>query len=348
MEIYVIGVNYKTTPVQIREKFSIEQHEYKNILSSIKALDGIMECALLSTCNRTELHIFSENTLADTGYIEKKFCILKGLDIYEVKKYLYIYEGINAIRHIMKVASGMDSMIIGEDQILGQFKRAYEISIKHGTSKAVLNTLSRLAITASKKLHTRNLFLNKVTSVAGQAVLLLEDIFGESIRTKNILIIGSGEIGKTICCKLQELGVAKIYITQRNGILTKEFNQSSVNIISYKDRYSFIEESDVVMGATSSPHYIITQDMLEKELISTNKKHIFIDLAVPRDFDEDISKSENIELYNIDQLKSFKLKNVKDQGHNQLDMNYIEAQINCHINEFIRWYKYRNTLLKKV
>ncbi|QNU65259.1 glutamyl-tRNA reductase [Ruminiclostridium herbifermentans] len=347
MELYVIGVNYKTTPIQIREKFSVESDEYEYILSSIKSLDGIMECALLSTCNRTELHIFSENTIEDTGYIEKQFCILKGLDIYEVKKYFYVYSDINAIRHIMKVASGMDSMIIGEEQILGQFKSAYEISIKYGTSKAVLNTLSRLAITASKKFHTRNLFLNKVTSVAGQAVLLIEDIYGESVINRNILIIGSGEIGKTICFKLQELGAAKIYITQRNGLLTNEINQSKVTIINYKDRYSYIRESDVVIGATSSPHYIITQDMLEKEIVNSNKKQLFIDLAVPRDFDEAISKNENIELYNIDQLKKFKLKNVKDHGHSQLDMDYIETQINCHINEFIRWYKYRNSLLKK-
>ncbi|MDF2987292.1 MAG: hemA [Eubacterium sp.] len=343
MKLYVIGVNYKTTPIEIREKFSIEQEEYERILSGIKKLEGISECALLSTCNRTEIHIFSEDSLADTGNIEKSFCLMKGLDIYNMKKYFYVYEGINAVKHIIKVASGMDSMILGEDQILGQFRKAYELSMKYRTSKAVLNTLSRLAVTSSKKIKTRNLLLGKVSSIAGQTGQLLEQLFGKELIFSNILVIGSGEIGTAVCQKLLEAGVENIYITRRNWKVTEELginDHTRVKTIDYNDRYSYIDKSHVIIGATSSPHYTITQDKLEENLSDKTNKHIFIDLAVPRDFDEAINKIENIELYNIDRLKELKSMSIKSER--QFDHIYIREQIDSHTEEFVKWYRKRN------
>lgn len=345
MGVYVIGVNYKTTPVQIREKFSIESQEYGDVLSSIKLLDGVTECALLSTCNRTELHIYSSGTLLDTGYIEKHLCVLKGIDIYKVKKYFYVYEGLGAIKHIIKVASGMDSMLLGEDQILGQFRKAYELSMKQGASKAVLNTLSRLAITSSKKIKTRNLMLCKVASVAGQVGDLLVEHFGKELTDKNILIIGSGEIGNMVCKKLTQMGVAYIFMTQRSINEAKVIikNESEVKNIGYDDRYLYIEQCDVIIGATSSPHYTITKDMLEETIVNKDKNHIFIDLAVPRDFDEAICQLDNINLYNIDDLKNIACVNSKDTK--QIDLHYIHEQINSHTDEFIKWFQYRNAFL---
>lgn len=212
MNLYVIGVNYKSTPVQIRERLSIDRQEYENILSSIKLLEGVSECSLLSTCNRTEIYIFSESPLHDTGHIETHLCSLKGLDIFEVKKYLYVYEGINAVRHIFVVASGMDSMILGEDQILGQFKTACGISMKEGTSKAVLNTLSRLAITSSKKIRSRNLELGRISSIAGRVGGFLADIYGRGLSDRSFLIIGSGEVGNKVLKELLSLGAVNIHI----------------------------------------------------------------------------------------------------------------------------------------
>lgn len=346
MSFYVIGVNYKTTPVQIREKFSIGDHEYEMVLSAIRMLDGVTECALLSTCNRTELHIFSDSTLLDTGHIENCLCALKGTDIYQVKKYFYVYEGAGAIKHIIKVASGMDSMILGEDQILGQFRKAYEISMKQGTSRAVLNTLSRLAITSSKKIKTRNLMLGRVSSVAGQVGEFLVEIFGNGLADKNILIVGSGEIGNIVYEELLQIGAADIYMTQRSRYGAEGTNnESKVKTISYNDRYLYIEQCDIVIGASSSPHYTITRDMLEESIINKNKSRIFIDLAVPRDFDELICQLDNVSLYNIDDLTNLTCR--KSRNKKQLDLNYIYEQINSHANEFARWFQYRNTFLNR-
>lgn len=340
MNLYVIGVNYKSTPVQIREKFSVDRQEYENILSSMKSLEGVSECSLLSTCNRTEIYIFSESPLKDTGYIEAHFCSLKGLDIYRVKKYFYVYEGINAMRHIFKVASGMDSMILGEDQILGQFKTACQIAMKEGTSKAVLNTLSRLAITSSKKIRTRNLELGRISSTAGRVGVFLADVFGHELAGRNYLVIGSGEVGSAVLKELLRLGAVNVQITKRSkpGVADIIENNFNIRQISYNDRYSFIDSCDVIISATSSPHYTITGDIFEKEVYDKRRKRIFIDLAVPRDIDEALGLMENVSLYNIDDLKSHTFKN---KNGCQLDLGYIQEQINCHMDEFIRWYSCR-------
>ena len=345
MRVYVIGVNYKTTSVEIREKFSIGPDEYEKMLSGIKKLEGISECAILSTCNRTEIHIFSEATTLNIGNVEKTFCLLKGLDIYKMKKYFYVYEGINAIRHIIKVASGMDSMILGEDQILGQFRKAYEISIKYGTSQAVLNTLARLAVTSSKKIKTRNLAVKKVSSIAGQVGKLLGDLYGNSLEDKSVLVIGSGEVGKAVLEMLNKAGIKKIYITKRNMVILEHTQINSViETIDYNDRYSYIDMADIIIGATSSPHYTITLDILSESMKDRVKKHLFMDLAVPRDFDEAIEKLDNVKLYNIDQLKD--IESSRSAEENMFDFDYINEQINCHIQEFIRWYNYRNQVMK--
>ena len=343
MRVYVVGVNYKTTPVEIREKFSIEPDEYEKMLLAIKRIEGISECAILSTCNRTEIHIFSEASPLDTANIEKIFCHLKGQEIYIMRKYFYVYEGINAVRHIIKVASGMDSMILGEDQILGQFRKAYAISIKYGTSQAVLNTLSRLAVTSSKKIKTRSLANKKVCSVTGQVGQLLGEQYGSNLAGKSVLVIGSGEIGRAVSKMLLETGVKNILITKRNMVVTQNIAQENnfYNTIDYNDRYSYIDQADIIIGATSSPHYTITSDILSESMKDKDKKHLFIDLAVPRDFDEAIEMLDNVKLYNIDQLK-----NIDSSGSDVgklLDFDYINEQINCHIHEFIRWYNYRNT-----
>ncbi len=346
MKIYVVGVNYKTTPVEIREKFSMGPDEYEKMLSGIKKSEGISECAILSTCNRTEIHVFSESSRLDVANVEKNFCLLKGLDLHRMKKYFYIYEGINAIRHIMKVAAGMDSMILGEDQILGQFRKAYEISMKYGTSRAILNTLSRLAVTSSKKIKTRGIEIKKASSVAEQVGQLLEALYKQELNGKKVLIIGSGEIGKAVREVLFETGCSNILMTKRSAADTdgRAQNDNIFMTVDYNDRYSYIHQSDVIIGATLSPHYTVTLDMLEETMKDKEKPYLFIDLAVPRDFDQAMEQLDNVKLYNIDQLK-----NANPSGADKekpFDLEYINEQINCHIREFMRWYNKRNNFAK--
>lgn len=338
-QIFVIGVNYKTTPIEIREQFNIDLQDYSETLSVIHRMEGVLECALLSTCNRTELHVVTENSLQDSEAIEKKFCAIKGIDLYQVKKYFYVYKGVNAIHHMIKVASGMDSMILGEDQILGQFKKAYEISMKQGSSKSVLNTLSRLAITSSKKIKTRNIYLGKARSVAGQAAQLLSIQFEEELRFKKVLMIGSGEMGQLVAQELHQLGVETILMTKRIMASLEESKEMEgiACYVDYAQRYRYLKECDIIISATSSPHYTITKDVLDDVIGESHRKYVFIDLAVPRDIDSSISDREELLLFNVDDLNQLVAKEIKQVK--QMDMEYIQAQIDLHTDEFIRWYQ---------
>lgn len=346
-QIYVIGVNYRTTPIEIREQFNIDIQDYESTLSAINLLEGVQECALLSTCNRTEIHVVAEKSVRDTRSIEEKFCSLKGIDLYQVKKYFYVYEGMNAIQHIIKVASGMDSMILGEDQILGQFKRAYEFSMKQGSSKSVLNTLSRLAITSSKKIKTRNIYVGKARSVAGRAVWFLSDMFGDDLKDKKVLMIGSGEMGQLVYKELNELGASNILMTKRNMACMKESQKLScdVDYVDYSERYQYIDECDIIISATSSPHYTVTKDILDENILDKEKEHIFIDLAVPRDIDSSIRNGKQIQLYNVDDMSY--LMNKDSNHEKQMDLEYIQDQIDLHTEEFIRWYQKHNSYSTK-
>lgn len=343
MNVYVIGLNYKSAPIDIRERFHIAKDDYERVLSVIKQVEGVAECALLSTCNRTEFHIFSDGGILKAESIESRLCEFVGMAIYPVKRHFYVYEGMQAIRHIMKVASGMDSMILGEDHVLGQFKKAYAIAMHQGASSAVLNTLSRLAITSAKKIKTHTLQLGKTSSAASKAVDLLTQTFGVRLKNKKILIIGSGEIGTAVSEALLKQGVSALYMTQRSGVGAggSDFGFPGAKRVKYEDRYLFAGYCDIIVGATASPHYTITRDVLEKHIHGTVPNQVFVDLAVPRDFDEAIGQMAGVCLYNIDDLK--KIHSAQGNGKPS-DLQYVHTQIHLHTEEFIRWYEYRNTL----
>lgn len=347
-QIYVIGVNYKTTPIDMRAHFSIEIKDYAITLEEINKIEGVLECAILSTCNRTELHVVMSNSLQDGEEIERRFCLLKKLDLYQVKKYFYVYKGVEAIHHIIKVASGMDSMILGEDQILGQFKKAYEISMKQRSTKSVLNTLSRLAITSSKKIKTRNIYLGKARSVAGRAATILLKHFQETLANKTVLMIGAGEIGQLMTRELMKLGVRDIKMTKRNmcQVAESELPMRDVFYVDYLKRYEYIKQSDIIISATTSPHYTITKDCLDLLALNQDKEHFFIDLALPRDIDTSIKEIKGVHLLDMDEMCQFVDKDEKKIK--SMDLQFVQEQIDLHTEEFIRWYqKHRVYSLKQ-
>lgn len=342
MNIYVSGVNYKTTPIEIRETLSFDPDAQKQVLDSISKLSGVDECVFLSTCNRTELYIYSKGENFDVSKAEKALCQIKGKPIYDYKKYFYVYSGVKAVKHLFKVTSGLDSLVLGEDQILGQVKGAYDLSHELGTSSNILNTLFRDAITAAKKIKTNTQLSKSSVSISTLAVKLVEEIFEGNLEDKCVLVIGAGKIGTIALKNLCSKGVGKIYVTNRShgkaDDLSKVYN--SVYPVDYLNRYSVVNECDVVISSTSSPHYTITRDMLEKS-VNVKKNRVFIDLAVPRDIDEAINEIPGISYYNIDHLKS-----VVDENMDRRIMEASKAEqiIEEFVDEFERWYEFRNVL----
>ncbi|MDQ2086950.1 glutamyl-tRNA reductase [Herbivorax sp. ANBcel31] len=340
MNIFVSGINHKTTSIDIREKLKFTRESGQEVLREIIKIPEVKACVLLSTCNRTEVYIHSENSTFYRGEIEKILCEIKGFDLYSFKKHFYFYTSKKAVEHVFKVACGMDSQILGEDQILAQVKDAHFIALECGTGNDVLNTLFRESITCAKKVKTFTALSKNSVSAGSLAVKLVKDYFKGNIKNKCALVVGTGEIGAVSLKYLMSEDVGKVYVTNRThgkaDSLSKQYDD--VLAIDYKDRYSVINECDIIISATSSPHYTITKDMLEKNIIDY-KKRIIVDLAVPRDIDLAVEKLSGIEYFNMDNLKITVDKNIDKR---LLEVSKAEKIIEKFLVEYERWYEVRN------
>jgi len=342
MNIYVCGINYKAAPLEVREKFSFSTSELKEALVKARMNKGVDECLLLSTCNRTELYIYSADGCLKRNDMEELVCGLKGLDAREYRKYFYSYSGIKAVKHIFNVTCGLESMVLGEDQILGQVKSAHETARKAGATSVVLNTLFRDVVTAAKKVKTNTALSRKPVSIASIAVQFISSQFEGHLEEKTALVIGAGEIGTIAMKNLVSKGIRKVYVTTRSHGKASHYAGRCGNVsqVDYRDRYLYMDEADIVISCTSSPHYTITADMLEKHLHS-DKKRVFADLAVPRDIDCTITSLQGIEYYNIDDLKSVSDKNARKRLEESLKAEAITEEF---VEGFERWYEFRNVL----
>ena len=342
MRIAISGINYKKTPLEIRERLSFDKQEQKMTLVRIRSLPGVKECVMLSTCNRTEVYVYSEEDGFDSMEVEKILCVVKRESLYELKKYFYTYGGVNAVRHLFEVASGLDSMVLGEDQILGQVKSAHHASLEAGTGSTVLNTLFRDAITAAKQIKTSTELSKNSVSIGSLAVKCVLKLCNGELENKCALVIGAGKIGSIVFKELCGEGIGKAYITNRSHSKLEDLSgfYQKAHLIDYEQRYSVMEECDIVISSTSSPHYTITRDMLEKSVVM-HKQRIFIDLAVPRDIDESIGELRGLKYYNMDHLQS-----VLDEN---LDRRMLEAakakkMIDGYVVEYEKWYEFRKAL----
>ncbi|QQY79552.1 glutamyl-tRNA reductase [Keratinibaculum paraultunense] len=328
MNLALIGVNHNISPIEVREKVSFT--ESMRIEASSMLLDkSINEIVILSTCNRSEIYIASENIENSTKEVKKFYSVF--FNFPQIEKYLFIKKGKEVVDHLYMVASGLDSLVLGEDQILNQVKEAMIFSMDLGFSGKVLNKLFMEAIKEGKKIKT-NLKISEIplsTSYIG--IKLLKKEIG-CLEGKKALIIGAGEISKLALQYLCEEELDKIYVANRtNNKLKDMFNEFPYLIpIEYKDRYKVLNDVDIMITATSAPHVIITHEHIP----IINKKLYILDLALPRDVDPKVKNIENIILYHIDDLK-------KISEHNQQKREELSEKakviIDEDVKEFIEW-----------
>ncbi len=341
MNILVSGVNYKSTPLSIRERLSFDLAEQKRALMDIHKLPWVKECVMLCTCNRSEVYIYSEEGF-DPEEIESLLCDQKGLKLYDLKKYFYTYTGESAARHLFRVTSGLDSMILGEDQILGQVKAAYHTALEVGTGSSVLNTLFRDAITAAKKIKTNTELSKGSGSVGSLAVKYAATLWGDDLKERCALLIGTGNMGSLVIKHLLTRGIGKIYITNRSHGKMEDISRihPQVHLLNYEDRYSIMDTCDIVFSSTTSPHYTITRDRLEASLL-TKKERLFIDLAVPRDLDVSINAIKGCQVFHMDQLQSVMDAN---QDRQVSEAKKAEEMLEEYIEEYGKIYEFRRAL----
>lgn len=328
INIGVIGVNHNLAPINIRENVCFTDTQKIEAINYLLDKD-IEEIVILSTCNRSEIYIHATD-------IDEKINLVKDFyenffDVKGIKNYLFHKKNDSAIEHLFKVASGLDSIVLGEDQILGQVKDAHSFSMQLGSSKKVFNKLFREAINVSKDIKNTTKISNQPLSISYIGVKFLKSKIG-SLENKKALVIGLGKMNKLTVKYLQEENLDTIYISNRSHDKVVELENKFNNIvyITYEDRYKVMNDIDIVISATSSPHTIIKYDKISK----IQKEIFMMDIALPRDIDPKIKKLDNIKLYDIDDLKYIHYKNTEKRKElAQVGYNMISKKV----TEFIKW-----------
>ena len=328
MDFAVVGVNHNNTPINIRETVSFtdtQKIEGVNFLLD----NGIEEAIILSTCNRSEVYIYSNN-ISDKVEVVKNF-YQDYFDVESIEEFLFNKTGEEAIKHVFNVSAGLDSLVLGEDQILGQVKDAHDFARQLGSSKKVFNKLFREAITVSKDIKTTTKISHQPLSISYIGIKCLKEKMG-SLENKNALVIGLGKMSKLAMKHLEEEQLNNIYVTNRSYEKLKSIQEEYKNLIpiKYEDRYEVMDKVDIVISATASPHTVLKK----AEMPKTSNKLIMMDIALPRDIDKNLNEFENIEVYDIDDLK--KISEANDKKRRELAC-IGELIIDEKIEEFNEW-----------
>lgn len=306
-QLICISISHKNAPVEIRALFSFSIEEQERFMGGIRGNDAPQECVLLSTCNRTELYF--RGSKEEIIQQQERLAEFKQIEVEVLRKYFYTYLDDKAISHLFQVVCGMDSMVIGEDEILGQAKEAYERARKLGTTKYLLNTLFQAAITCAKKIKT-DTRLSKTSVSIG--TLVANEVLNYQKDGKKVLIIGaSGKIGSIVMKNLYgKPGIELICTSRRHNAIESLYGcYKKLVIVDYLDRYQSMNDADIIISATTSPHYTITYQELS-EHIKIHKKRIFIDLSVPMDIDKDVIKQEGAVLHDMDYYNEVAKQNI--------------------------------------
>ena len=301
MTFQLIGVNHKSAPVDVRERLAIPDSRLAEALKRLAQHPGVEEGVILSTCNRVELLAHTRNGKAD---LRQFICTYFEVDPQQFEPHLYEYRERAAIRHLFRVASSLDSMVVGEPQILGQVKDAYATARAVGTIHSHLELLLTRAFAVAKRVRTETSVGSSAVSVASVAVELAKKIFG-SLKDKHVYLVGAGKMSELAARHLQAQGAASIFVANRTyERATQLAAKFSGEAIHFEDLYDTCDRADIVITSTGSPHAIFRREHGEKFLARRkNRPMFFIDIAVPRDVDPDMDKLEGIFVYDIDDLQ---------------------------------------------
>ena len=339
MNILLIGMNHKTAPLEIRERLSLACGDDITQLQDIMKIPRIQEVMYLATCNRVE--VFA-NTLDIDDTVEKlkAFIFHHGnLSAEDMEKCLYIHYDQDAVRHLFRVASSIDSQIMGEPQILGQVKEAYRFSVENNATGIILNKIIHHAFRVAKRVRTETGIASNAVSVSYAAVELAKKIFG-SLKGKTILLVGAGEMSELAARHLINNGVERIIIANRTYARAVQMAESFHGVaVEFDALPEHIGAVDIVISSTGAPGYVITAPIIEAALRRRKNRLLFlIDIAVPRDIDPAVDDIDNVYLYNIDNLQDIVDSNVKSR---KKEAQRAQAIID---EEVIKYQDWRNSL----
>ena len=314
MYIIAVGLNYKTAPVEIRERLSFNEADLSAATTALKNKKSILENVIVSTCNRTEVYAVVDQLHTGRYYIKDFLSEWFQIDKEEFTPYLFFYEQDGAIEHLFKVICGLNSMVLGETQILGQVKNSFFMSQEVSATGTIFNHLFKEAITLAKKAHSETEIGSKSVSVSYAAVELAKKVLGD-LKNKHVLVVGAGKMGKLAIENLYGSGATKVSVINRTfekaQDLAQQFNGQAKTL---QELQCAIVEADILISSTGSKDYVITKDMmLAIERMRKGRPLFMVDIAVPRDLDPSIADLDSVFLYDIDDLEGIVEANLAER-----------------------------------
>lgn len=335
MNLICVGISYKQTPVELRDRCAFSSHKVREALPRLVQMDGVAEAVIISTCNRTEIYALcvpgthSESVLV--GFIAQE----AGLLPCELLGYHYQHEGVNCVRHLFKVVCSLDSMVLGEAQILGQVRDALALAEESSSVHHVLRQLFQRSLTLGKEVRTSTQIGAHSVSISTAAITLVKRIF-DSIESARIVVVGAGEMGRLTAHYLHDAGARHITVCSRTfehaHALADELGAQADTLDSLQ---ALLSTSDIVLCATASPSYVLTYDMVRRARKKQRDNSMLImDIAIPRDCDPAINQLDDVYLFDVDDLK-----NVVEEGHKQREEAALQALRYVHeaVEDFLLW-----------
>ncbi|MEW6203424.1 MAG: glutamyl-tRNA reductase [bacterium] len=336
MTIFSIGLNHEAAPVEIREKIYFPPDRIPSLLSVLRESGRLTEANILSTCNRTEVYFASDNGDEERKLVVEFLTREAGCTAEELKKFLYTLTDEAAVKHLFRVASGLDSMVVGEGQVLAQVRKAYEAADGQRALGKVLGTLFRSAVATGKRARAETEISKNAVSVSSAAVELAGTLFG-SLGRKTALIIGAGKMSELSIKHLRSANLQNVTVTNRTYehavALAEKFHAA---VMPFGELEAAVAAADVVISSTGSPQPIVSRTMMQSIMRRRRNRPIFIvDIAVPRDFDPACASVTNCFLYDIDDLKAVVNRNIQER---KKEIGKVEQIVEEETSRYMQWY----------
>jgi len=335
MYLLVGGLSHKTAPVEIRETLEISLMKLDEALNDLLVRPSVKEGVIVSTCNRTEIYTIASEVPAGKEDILQFLSHYHEWDPGELAKYLYFYDNREAINHLFKVTSSLDSMVVGEAQILGQVKEAYAHALDRKATSIILNRLFNHAIAVGKKARSQTSIGESAVSISYAAVELAKQIF-EDLTGHTVMILGAGEMGELTVQHLVDNGVSSVLVANRTPKRAEELaKRFKGRAVPFDRLVDYVAEADIVISSTAAQEYVINRKDMGRVISKRRGKPIFlIDIAVPRDIDPRVNKLENVFLYDIDDLEGVVKTNVAER---EKEARKVHTIIHSEVDEFSSW-----------
>ncbi|MEO5355702.1 MAG: glutamyl-tRNA reductase [Nitrospirae bacterium YQR-1] len=335
MNILVVGLNHKTADVEVREKIAFTAEEIPAGLSTLRGMANVHEAVILSTCNRVEIYLSGDNTENISACVKDYFSGARNIERQKLEAALYLRSDYEGVRHIFRVASSLDSMVLGEPQILGQLKDSFDLALKNSSSGIILNKLMKKAISVAKRVRTETKVAENAVSIGYAAVELAKKIFGE-LSDKVFMLLGAGEMAELAAKHLTGSGVREVIVAnrtyERGCALANEFSGRAIEFSMFKAE---LTKADIVICSTGAPSYVLNKHDMEKIMKDRKKRSVFIiDISVPRNIDPAVNDIDNVYLYDIDDLQGVVDSNLHERQREALRAEEIVKE---EVEVFFKW-----------